>query len=208
MSETQLRIYEFGPFRVDALRRLLLREDNQVRLPAKAFEILLVLLEGKGRLVDKDELMRRVWPNAVVEENNLTVNISALRKSLGESPREHRYLMTVSGRGYQFVADVRQHNDERPGKSEEEAPANQRVTEIITEPGGGDIEAKSLSPGRRDLGSGPAYVAAAQSNGAASDTHRLSSAGYIGREIKWHRRGVLLLLAALLATAIIVSYYA
>ncbi len=208
MSETQLRIYEFGPFRVDALRRLLLREGNQVALSAKAFEILLVLLEEKGRLVDKDELMRRVWPDAVVEENNLTVNISALRKSLGESPREHRYLMTVSGRGYQFVADVRQHNDEQAGKSAEEAPTNQGVTEIITEPGGGDSEAKSLSPGSRDLGSGPAYVAAAQTNGAASDTHRLSSAEYIGREIKRHRRGVLLLVAALLATAIIVSYYA
>jgi DNA-binding winged helix-turn-helix (wHTH) protein len=57
-----------------------------VRLPAKAFEILLVLLEGEGRLVEKDELMRRVWPEAVVEENNLTVNMSALRRSLTESP--------------------------------------------------------------------------------------------------------------------------
>src|SRR6266446_1968578 len=147
MSNTQLRIYEFGPFRVDALRRLLLREGNQVPLSAKAFEILLVLLEEKGRLVDKDELMRRVWPDAVVEENNLTVNISALRKSLGERPREHRYLVTVSGRGYQFVADVRQHDGERAGKNEDEALANQRVTEIIPEQGGWDGEAKPLSPG-------------------------------------------------------------
>ena len=73
MDDTPIHIYEFGPFRVDALRRLLLREGNQVRLPAKAFEILLVLLERRGRLVEKDELMRRVWPDAVVEENNLTV---------------------------------------------------------------------------------------------------------------------------------------
>src|SRR6266480_5430856 len=92
-----MHIYEFGPFRVDARRRLLLREDNEVRLPAKAFEILLVLLEERGRLVEKDELMRRVWPDAVVEENNLTVNMSALRKSLGENPREKRYLVTVPG---------------------------------------------------------------------------------------------------------------
>ena len=111
MSDTPMRIYEFGPFRVDALRRLLLREGDQVRLPAKAFEILLVLLEEKGRLVDKDELMRRVWPDAVVEENNLTVNMSALRRSLSESPGEHRYVVTVPGRGYQFVADVRQHGE-------------------------------------------------------------------------------------------------
>jgi len=77
--------------------------------------------------------MRRVWPDAVVEENNLTVNISALRKSLGEGPREHRYLVTVSGRGYQFVADVQQHVGERAGKSDAEAPANQRVAEVIPE---------------------------------------------------------------------------
>ncbi len=82
MIDTPMHIYEFGPFRVDALRRLLLREGNPVRLPAKAFEILLVLLEEKGRLVEKDELMRRVWPDAIVEENNLTVNMSALRRSL------------------------------------------------------------------------------------------------------------------------------
>ena len=79
--------YEFGPFRVDGRRRLLLREGNELRLPAKAFEILLALLEEKGRLVDKDELMRRVWPDAVVEENNLTVNMSALRKALGDPAR-------------------------------------------------------------------------------------------------------------------------
>jgi TolB-like protein/DNA-binding winged helix-turn-helix (wHTH) protein/Flp pilus assembly protein TadD len=206
VGDTPMHIYEFGPFRVDALRRLLLREGNQVRLPAKAFEILLVLLEGKGRLVEKDELMRRVWPDAMVEENNLTVNMSALRRSLSESPGQHRYVVTVPGRGYQFVADVRQHGGERARESEAEALANQRVTEVSPEPGGWDGEAKPLSPSSWDLGSGPAHVAAAQTNGAASDTHTLSSAEYVGREIKRHKRGVLLLLAALLATAIIASY--
>jgi TolB-like protein/DNA-binding winged helix-turn-helix (wHTH) protein/Tfp pilus assembly protein PilF len=108
MSDTSMRIYEFGPFRVDALKRILMRDGTQVRLPAKAFEILLILLEERGRLVEKDELMRRVWTDSVVEESNLTVNMSALRKSLTESPGEHRYVVTVPGRGYQFVADVRQ----------------------------------------------------------------------------------------------------
>lgn len=216
-----MRIYEFGPFRVDALRRLLLREGNQVRLPAKAFEILLVLLEENGRLVDKDELMRRVWPDAVVEENNLTVNMSALRKSLRESPRDHRYLVTVPGRGYQFVADVRQHGGEGAGKSEEEVLTNQRVAEVSAGPEGWDGEAKPLSPNGGELESGPAHVAASQTNGAASDrgpqtgsplgvagTHTQSSAEYIGSELKRHKRGVLLLLAALFATTIIVSYFA
>jgi TolB-like protein/DNA-binding winged helix-turn-helix (wHTH) protein/Flp pilus assembly protein TadD len=165
---------------------------------------LLVLLEGKGRLVEKDELMQRVWPDAVVEENNLTVNISALRRSLTESPGEHRYVLTVPGRGYQFVADVRQHGGEWARESEQEALANQGVAEISAERASRDGEANSLSPGSNwGLGSGPA-----QTNGAASHADTLSSAEYIGREIKRHKRGVLLLLATLLATAIIVSYSA
>jgi TolB-like protein/DNA-binding winged helix-turn-helix (wHTH) protein len=219
MGDIPMRIYEFGPFRVDALRRVLLRETNEVRLPAKSFEILLVLLEEKGRLVDKDELMRRVWPDAVVEENNLTVNMSALRKSLGESPRDHRYLVTVPGRGYQFVADVRRHVGE-PG-SEEEALARQRVAEVRAGAGGWEGEAKALSPGSWDLGLGPAQVAAPQTNVVASDrgpqagsplgvanTHTTSSAEYIVGEIKRHKNGVLSVLTALLATTVIVAYFA
>ena len=69
MIETSSCIYEFGPFRVDPIKRLLLHDNKQVRLPAKAFDILLVLLERKGSLVEKDELMRRVWTDAVVEDS-------------------------------------------------------------------------------------------------------------------------------------------
>jgi TolB-like protein/DNA-binding winged helix-turn-helix (wHTH) protein/Tfp pilus assembly protein PilF len=181
-----MHIYEFGPFRVDALRRLLLREGKQVRLPAKAFEILLILLEGKGRLVEKDELMRKVWPDAVVEENNLTVNISALRRSLTESPSEHRYVVTVPGRGYQFVADVRRRDAEHARESEEEALPIQSPAETGAEP------------------AGPARFEEAHTNGA-SHTRTLSSAEYIGGEIKRHQ---VLLLAALLATTIVFSYLA
>src|SRR5882724_3416487 len=202
-----MHIYEFGPFRVDALRRVLLREGNHVRLPAKAFEILLVLLEGKGRLVEKDELMRRVWPDAVVEENNLTVNISALRKSLTESPGEHRYVVTVPGRGYQFVAEVRQHGSERSRENEQEVLPNQGVAELNAERSSWNGEAKGLllsSNGRSES----AQLATAQTNGAASLTWTPSSAEYIGREIKQHTHVVLLLLAALLAATIIVSYLA
>jgi TolB-like protein/DNA-binding winged helix-turn-helix (wHTH) protein/Tfp pilus assembly protein PilF len=166
---------------VDALRRILLREGNQVRLPAKAFEILLVLLEGKGRLVEKDELMQRVWPDAVVEENNLTVNISALRKSLTETPGEHRYVVTVPGRGYQFVADVQQLDEARSRGSEPDALANQEVAEIR---------------------------AVAKTSGGGSYPRPRSSAENIGDENKRYQRGVLLLLAPVFATAIIVSYFA
>ena len=178
MNDTSIHIYEFGPFRVDALRRRLLREGHQVRLPAKAFEILLVLLEAKGRLVEKDELMQRVWPDTVVEENNLTVNISALRRSLTESPGEHRYVVTVPGRGYQFAAEVRQLGGERSRESDRE-PSNQ-VAEIS---------------------------AVEQSNGAAGQTDSLSRAERIGGEINRRKQRVLLL-APLLAIAIVVSYFA
>ena len=182
-----MHIYEFGRFRVDALRRLLTREGNQVRLPAKAFDILVVLLEEKGRLVEKEELMKRVWPDAVVEENNLTVNISALRRSLAESPGEHRYIVTVPGRGYQFVADVQQDSAESAGEHEE--LSGQEVTEIIVGP------------------AVPASVEEAHTNGAGP-AHTLSSAAYIGDEIKRHKRGVVLALGALIATTIIIAYLA
>ncbi len=183
MNDTPTHIYEFGPFRVDPRKRLLLHNGNQVRLPAKAFEILLVLLEGEGRLVEKDELMRRVWPDAVVEENNLTVNMSALRRSLTESPGEHRYVVTVPGRGYQFVADVRQLGNE--------PLTTQEVAEITVE------------RGTADAGS---FSSAAQANGTANNGHSTSSAEYIGGEIKRHKQGVLLLLIPLIAIPILVSY--
>jgi DNA-binding winged helix-turn-helix (wHTH) protein/TolB-like protein/lipoprotein NlpI len=100
------RVYEFGPFRADLCRRVLERDGKLVILTGKAFEILSVLLERNGQIVDKDALMRAVWPDTVVEENNLTVNVSALRKALGEIPNEPQYILTVAGRGYSFIGEV------------------------------------------------------------------------------------------------------
>ena len=77
-----------------------------VALTPKAFDILLILVRNRGRVVEKDELMRLVWPGTVVEENNLTRNISSLRKALGEGPNDHRFIVTVPGRGYQFAAVI------------------------------------------------------------------------------------------------------
>lgn len=99
--------YEFGPFRVDPVRRILLRDSGPVALSPKAFEMLLALVENGGEVLEKDELMQRVWPDQFVEEANLTVNMSQLRKALGERPDEHRYIVTIPGRGYRFVASVR-----------------------------------------------------------------------------------------------------
>src|SRR5229473_622322 len=106
MSDRE-KILEFGRFRVDVLRRSLEREGQPVALSGKAFEILVVLLEQRGEVVDKDSLMRSVWPNTAVEENNITVAISALRKALSETPASPRWIVTVPGRGYSFVGEVR-----------------------------------------------------------------------------------------------------
>ena len=98
--------YNFGPFRIDAQKRLLLRGEEPISLAPKAFELLLVLVENRGRVLVKDDLMERIWPDQIVEDANITVNMSALRKALGENPHEHLYIVTVPGRGYRFVADV------------------------------------------------------------------------------------------------------
>ena len=112
MSDAGNDGYEFGPFRVDKTKRRLLRDGEIVPLTPKAFDTLLVLIEHAGQLVEKDELMERVWPGVVVEENNLTQNISALRKALGEKREEPQYILTAPGAGYRFIAHVRESNDE------------------------------------------------------------------------------------------------
>jgi len=106
-SDQRLReLYEFGPFRVDPDREVLLREGQQVPLTPKTFQILLVLVRHSKEVVTKDDLMQLVWPDTFVEEANLSRNIFMLRKALGETPQDHRYIVTVPGRGYRLAADV------------------------------------------------------------------------------------------------------
>ncbi len=105
-------IYEFGSFRFDATRRTLLCEGQPVTLTPKNLETLLVFLEHRERVLEKDELMELLWPDSVVEENNLTQNISALRKALGEKPNEQRFIKTIPGRGYRFVGELKEIADE------------------------------------------------------------------------------------------------
>lgn len=106
MVKSAKHFYEFGPFRVDALKRRLLRDGKIVPLTPKAFDTLLALIENSGQVVEKDDLMEKVWPGIAVEENNLTQNVSALRKALGERRDEPQYILTVSGLGYRFIASV------------------------------------------------------------------------------------------------------
>ena len=97
-------LYEFGPFRLDASQKVLLKDGRPVELMPKTFDTLLVLVENAGRVVDKETFMRQVWPDAVVEEGGITSQISILRKLLGP---EARLIETVPKRGYRFAGDVR-----------------------------------------------------------------------------------------------------
>ena len=104
MRQPPTHCYEFGPFRLEATERRLLRDGEPVPLTAKVFDILLILVQNHGHLLEKNDLMQAVWPDSFVEESNLTRSISTLRKSLGECDGE--YIETVPKRGYRFVAAV------------------------------------------------------------------------------------------------------
>jgi DNA-binding winged helix-turn-helix (wHTH) protein/TolB-like protein/tetratricopeptide (TPR) repeat protein len=113
LNPADKQLYEFGPFRLDAARRVLLRGDEPVPLAPKAFDMLIVLVSHRGQVLEKDRLMEILWPDSVVEEANLPQNISALRKALGESPSERKYIVTIPGKGYKFAAEVQ----ESPGEN-------------------------------------------------------------------------------------------
>ena len=106
--------YAFGPFVADPVKRQLWRDGSGVPITSKTFDLLVVLLEHRDRIVSKDELLNRVWPNTAVNENNLARQISSLRRALGERPDQHEYVVTVSGHGYRFVASVQDLPDALP----------------------------------------------------------------------------------------------
>ena len=101
------QLYEFDGFQLDVGKRRLDRDGSQLAINAKAFDLLVFLIENRDRVVEKDELLESVWPGQFVEEANLSVQVSALRKALGEKPGHPRFLITVPGKGYKFVADLR-----------------------------------------------------------------------------------------------------
>ena len=115
MVEHESHCYEFGRFRLKTAERVLLREGEPVPLTPKVFDILLTLVEKGGHVVEKDDLMKRVWPSTFVEEGNLTQNVSLLRKALGESPSGPQFIETVPRRGYRFVATINEAWDHNTG---------------------------------------------------------------------------------------------
>src|SRR5688500_9910407 len=106
MSYAVQKIYRFDNFTIYPVTRKLLRGDQRVQLPAKAFDLLVVMLENNGRLMEREELFRLLWPGQIVEESNLSVNVSALRRALGESKGQTQYILTIPRQGYRFIADV------------------------------------------------------------------------------------------------------
>ena len=106
MKERQ-DFYEFGPFRIDTVKRLLLRDQVAVPIAPRVFETLLALVRNPGRVMEKDELLKTVWSDSFVDESSIANSVSALRKILGQRPNEHTFIVTAPGRGYRFVAEVR-----------------------------------------------------------------------------------------------------
>ena len=131
----------FAEFELDQARRRLLRDGEQIALNAKTFDLLGFLVEQNGRVVSKEEILEAVWPGQFVEEANLSVQISALRKALGETTSSPRFLVTVPGTGYKFVADVR--------FDEEIVIERQTIERIVVNDGELGDNVKQLSEGRR-----------------------------------------------------------
>ena len=108
MSRHQRHLYEFGPFRIDTDNRLLWRDGKPIALQPKAVDTLFVLIENRGRVLEKNELIQKLWPDSVVEEGNLTQNIYVLRKALGSDAEAESYIETIPRRGYRFAVQVKE----------------------------------------------------------------------------------------------------
>ncbi|HKQ74731.1 MAG TPA: winged helix-turn-helix domain-containing protein [Blastocatellia bacterium] len=149
MSRQIKRFYEFDRFRIDLTERVLISDGAFAPLTQKAFDVLLVLVEGRGAIVGKEELMEKVWPDTFVEESNLAQNIYTLRKALGQSPDGEGYIVTVPRRGYRFAASVRELIEEdetqtEPASIKLEAPGD---SPTVNESATGAVSAPSLKFG-------------------------------------------------------------
>jgi Tol biopolymer transport system component/DNA-binding winged helix-turn-helix (wHTH) protein len=166
-SEQLKRFYDFGPFRVDASERVLLREGQPVMLSPKLFDTLLALVERSGHIVEKAELMETVWPGTFVEESNLSSSVSLLRKTLGSTADGKSYIETVPRRGYRFAGAV-----EVMGESTDLIVGRRTRVHVVTH------EEEETST-------------------AVSETERPKSTHYLGNPARWKKRSVIVGLSTL-----------
>lgn len=156
MVEESRQVYEFDEFRLDVAKRQLLREGEVVPLYSKAFDLLLLLVASSGRDLSKDEILDSVWPGQELEESNLTVNISAVRRALGEKAAQPRFLVTIPGRGYRFVANVREVDDNHQRVIIE----TETISQVIVEE---DVDEDNAANPELNAGAQPKQLAAATS---------------------------------------------
>ena len=131
--DAETMVYEFKGFRLDRAERRLLHHGRPIQLKPKIFDLLLYLVERQGQLIEKDELMREIWPNTVVEENNITVSMSMLRKILGEDRGGRKFVETVARRGYRFVAEVKEISRDRSSVDAMVMSSGMAVTQPLRE---------------------------------------------------------------------------
>jgi DNA-binding winged helix-turn-helix (wHTH) protein/TolB-like protein/Flp pilus assembly protein TadD len=143
MSGKNEQIYEFGAFRLNVEERFLQRDGETITLTPKVFDLLVLLVENHGHLLEKDEIIKVLWADSFVEEANLNVNISALRRALGETPTEQKFIETVPRRGYRFVSEVSEIKPENLPEKVEKNESNKVVT--VTDFDSQEIPAHSKS---------------------------------------------------------------
>jgi DNA-binding winged helix-turn-helix (wHTH) protein/Tol biopolymer transport system component len=199
MNVESKRVYAFGGFRLDAQERLLIHHGKPVPLAPKAFEVLLLLVENAGRLVDKDDLIKQVWADTVVEEGNLTKHISLLRKVLGEAENGQEYISTVPKRGYRFVGRVTEvmENGPKPGEGGgADTAATRSVAPISSSPQAG-----------KDAGATVAVAVAEGDHGALPQKQKGASGSPVVRPGGSKRRAVLLASGATFILTALLSYW-
>src|SRR5262245_54755122 len=180
MNQHPQSIYEFGPFRLDAAEHLLLRNGEAVPITPKAFDLLLALVDRHGHLLEKDELLKKVWPDTFVEEANLASNISQLRKALGDGENGHRYIKTAPKRGYRFVASVKKVVDDG-------------AEPTIQEQSGSQIDGANEEQ--------------ASNTGAPITTHPAVTAESLANKVKRYQRSALIALAVLILLGAVLAYF-
>ena len=181
MSSEARHLYEFGPFVLEAAEHRLMRDGRLVPLPPKVFETLLLLVQRSGHVVEKDEIMKSIWPDSFVEEANLTQYVFALRKALGEDDNGHAYIETVPKHGYRFVADVRETGGEN---------ADPEIETRVESP---SIQKGEVSPTGQDKMPRPPFVGVAD--------RRVKEAA------SWRRRPIFIAIGAIVIVGFLTSFY-